>query len=70
MKIFLFQSTVRTATLHAFQDAQAYVLLEMLGDGEVKSFKLKISTSEIHLLCCCRVGHGQEYFEVRYGRDV
>jgi hypothetical protein len=42
----------------------------MLGDGELKPFKLKISTSEMHLLCCCRVGHGQEYFEARYGRGV
>jgi hypothetical protein len=42
----------------------------MLGDGEVEAFKLKISTSEMYLLCCCcRVGHGQEYFEARYGRD-
>jgi hypothetical protein len=24
----------------------------------------------MHLLCCCRVGHEQEYFEARYGRDV
>jgi len=42
----------------------------MLGDAEVESFKLKISTSEMHLLCCCRVGHGQEYFEARYGREL
>ena len=68
MKIFLFHSTVRTATLHAFHDAQGMRALEMLGDGELKPFRVKISTTEMYLICCCRFGYVKQDFETRYGR--